>query len=360
VLRVIPRRSNDVTYFTRDAALELEGLRSGGPGWWLRGQGDTRDASQVARVLATSERSQIVGYDLIVAAPRPISTLLALDPEHGAGVVAAHRASVRAAMEYLEERAVVVRDRRHGDDREVSARWESVVSFTHGLNRHGEPHLHDHVLVGARPAGQRTVLDSRALFAHSLAADALYRTSLRHELAARTPWSAWRSFEGVERVVGLDEGYRALWPGHHRERGEKLSWTREETQRAWSRDLARFESLGATAVSHRERGVLDEHGFAGALEGRDDVSRRHLIAAWADAAAFGQQPSDLIRQLDQTYPGLTARSGVHEPTLPVREARMIEVVRERGARPLEGRQFEEWRARAPEGSRSRSRGDRSR
>jgi len=61
--------------------------------------------------------------------------------------------------------------------------------------------------IGGRTAeGQRNVLDSRALYAHAHAADALYRTSLRHELEVRTPWSAWRSFEGVERVVGLDEG----------------------------------------------------------------------------------------------------------------------------------------------------------
>jgi hypothetical protein len=308
-------------------------------------------------VLTTTERAKVLGYDLVVAAPRPVSTLLAIDPAHGAGVVEAHRASVRAAMEYLEERALVVRDRRNGDENEQSGAWKSVVAFTHGLNRHGEPHLHDHVLIGARPDAQRNVLDSRALYAHCLAADALYRTSLRHELSLRTPWSAWRSFEGVEHVVGLDEGYRALWPGHHRERGEKLSWTRQETERAWSQDLAGFEPLGATPV-RGERDVLDEHRFAGALEGRYDVSRRHLVVAWADAAAFGQNPRDLIRQLDLTYPGLGARSGVHEPTLPVREARMIDVVRERGPRPLERGQFEEWRERSWEVSRSR--GGRSR
>ena len=108
----MPRRSNDVTYFTRDAAREIEGLRDGDPGWWLRGGGDTRDPRDVARTFTTSERSKVVGYDLVVAAPRPISTLLAVDPYHARGVIEAHRASVRAAMDYLEDRALVVRDRR--------------------------------------------------------------------------------------------------------------------------------------------------------------------------------------------------------------------------------------------------------
>ncbi|HWD96458.1 MAG TPA: relaxase domain-containing protein [Acidimicrobiales bacterium] len=352
MLRLLTRRSNDVTYFTNDAAHELDGLRDAGPGWWLRGSGDTRSPADVSRVLVTSERAQIVGYDLVIAAPRPISVLLAVDPDHARGVVAAHRASVRTTMEYLEERALVVRDRRGGLERDQPATWERVVSFTHGLNRHGEPHLHDHVLVGARPESQRTVLDARALYAHAHAADALYRASLRFELAERTPWSAWRSFEGVERVVGLDEGYRALWAGHHRDRGEKLSWSRDETRDAWASDQSRFESLGVVSPPERSN-VLDEHRFAGSFEGRDGVARRHVVEAWANAASFGQDPKELTRSVDDLYPALRGRGGVYESTIPVREARMIPSVREHGPRPLDRSQLGRWRERSLERDSSR-------
>jgi hypothetical protein len=351
VLRLLPRRSNDVTYFTNDAARELEGLRDGGPGWWLRGAGNASDPTVVERVLVTSERANVRGYDIVIAAPRPISILLAVDPQHARGVVDAHRTSVHAAMSYLEDRALVVRERRGGVDREHGATWESVIAFTHGINRHGEPHLHDHVLVGARPADQGHVLDSRALYAHAEAADALYRASLRHELSLSTPWTAWRSFEGVERVLGLDEGYRALWPGHHRERGEKLSWSREETIVSWARDRERFEPLGAV-IAPSGRDVLDEHRFAGALEGRYDVARRHVVAAWANAARFGQDPHEIARSIDEIYPDLQGR-GVRERTIPVRDARMITNVREIGPRPLERGALEDWRQRSREMSRSR-------
>ena len=227
------------------------------------------------------------------------------------------------------------------------------MSFTHGLNRHGEPHLHDHVLVGARPLGQRNVLDARALYAHAQTADALYRSSLRHELGERTPWSAWRSFEGVEHVVGLDEGYRAIWAGHHKDRGEKLAWSRDETRAAWARDQSRFEPLGV--VRSPERGtVLDEHRFAGALEGRYDVARRHVIAAWANAAVFGQHAKELTQAVDELYPSLRGRGGVYETTMPVRNARMIPTVRELGPRPLDRGQFEGWRERSLENERSRT------
>lgn len=353
VLRLLPRRSNDVTYFTNDAAHELDGLRDGGPGWWLRGRGDTRDPDVVSRVLSTSERATVVGYDLVIAAPRPVSVLVAVDPAHAPGVIEAHRASVRSTVDYLEERALIVRDRRGGLDRDHPARWESVVGFTHGLNRHGEPHLHDHVLLGARPDGERNVLDARGLYAHARAADALYRASLRLELAERTPWSAWRSFEGVERVVGLDEGYRAIWPGHHRDRGEKLSWSREETRDMWRRDLGGYESLGVTRAPERGRDELDEHRFAGALEGRYDVARRHVVEAWANAASFGQRASDVTRSVDDLYPALRGRGGVYETTIPLRDARMISSVRALGPRPLERGQLDQWRERSLENVRSR-------
>jgi hypothetical protein len=304
-------------------------------------------------VLTTSERATIVGYDLVVAAPRPISVLLAVDPQHARGVIDAHRASVRSTIDYLEDRALVVRDQRAGQVRDHPATWERVVSYTHGLNRHGEPHLHDHVLVGARPHDQRNVLDARALYAHAKTADALYRSSLRHELAERTPWSAWRSFEGVEHVIGLDEGYRAIWAGHHQDRGEKLAWSRDETLAAWARDQSRFEPLGVVRAPARGAG-LDEHRFAGALEGRHDVTRRHVVAAWANAASFGQHPTDLTRAVDDLYPALRGRGGVYETTMPVRDARMIPTVRALGPRPLDRDQFDRWRERSLESERSRT------
>jgi len=357
MLRVVVRRSTDVNYFTNDDARELEGLRHGGPGWWPRGDGDANDPRDVARVLQSSQRSAIVGYDVIVAAPRPLSILMAIDESRAPDVIAAHRASVGACVDYLEEHAVVVRDRRGGTDREVGGQWSRVVAFTHGLNRHGEPHLHDHVLVGARPDGARTVLDSRALFAHASAADSLYRASFRHELSERTTWSSWRSFDGIDHVVGLDEGYRALWGGHHAQRGEKLHWSRRATAAAWASDLERFEPVGVLHAPERT-GTLDEHAFAASFEGRFDVSRRHVVAAWANASVFGVSARDLNAAVDDHYPGLSSGRGVHEATIGVRDARMTALVRERGERPITRAMTDEWRQRSRPSIRSRS--DRSR
>ena len=350
MLRVIIRRSRDISYLRDDRGEEIEGVREGPASWWIRGTGDVQRPDDVARVLSTTGRSSVVGYDLIVAAPRPISILVALAPEHAGAVVAAHRRAVEAALGYLEERAVVVRDRRGGEERDLAGRWSDVVGFTHGVNRHGEPHLHDHVLVGARPAGARVVLDSRALFAHGAAADALYRCSLRAEVARTTPFVPWRSFEGVEHVQGLDEGYRVLWGGHHPDRGAKRHWSRLDARAAWARDLARFEPHGTRRSPLARVDELSEHAFAAAFEGRDLVARRHVLAAWANAATFGVDAASVSASVDHWYPELRDSRGVHEGLIGVRTARMVEVTRH-GARPLHVEDLERWRQRSRERSR---------
>ncbi len=351
MLRVMVRRSRDVSYLTDDPALELDGVRDGPAQWWWRGAGDVTCSDDVRRVLQTSERSGVVGYDIIVAAPRPVSILAALDAVHAPAVLSAHRRAVGDALEYLEQRALVLRERSGGADRDLAGQWTNVVAFTHGLNRHGEPHVHDHVLVGARPDGARGVIDSRALYAHALAGDALYRSSLRAGVAATTPYVLWRSFEGVEHVAGLDEGYRALWGGHFNERGVKHHWSREEAVRHWRDDLSRFESHGEVPVPKRVPGYLDEHTFAAALEGRSGVARRHLVQAWANAATWGSSARDVTESVDRFYPNLGSARGVRETMLSVREARMVAETRERGPRPLHSREIDAWRQRSREISR---------
>jgi hypothetical protein len=340
-----------VSYFTDDYALELEGLRHEA-GWWLRGEGDVRSERDVQQVFSSTPRSQVLGYDLIFAAPRPTSILIALDPSYAAGVVDAHRESVTASVRYLEERAIVVRDRRGGEDRDMPGTWSSIVSYTHGVNRHGEPHLHDHVLVGARTLEARSVLDFRSLVVHAKAADSLYRSSLRHELAERTPYVAWRSFDGVEHVVDQDEGYRALWGGHFAERGVKRSWRRDEVLEKWRSDVRDFEPEGAVLSPRVQRLSIDEHAFGAELEGSREITRRHLVMAWANAARFGQDATSLNRTIDALYPSLRDSRGVRESSIGVAHARMTQLVREHGARPLAEHDLQRWRQR----SRDRSEG----
>ena len=358
MIHIFVRRSSDAEYLTSDRADELADARRGEPGWWLRGTGDARSSADVATVLQTTARATVVGYDVVVAAPRPLSILIALDAEAAPGVVAAHRAGVLAAIDYLEDRALVVRQRVEGGEYLRRANWSRVVGFTHGINRSGEPHLHDHVLVGARPDHEATVADSRSLFAHLPAADALYRSTLRFGVNQRTARTAWRSFAGVEGVTGLDEGYRAIWGGHADERGEKPSWTREEVVERWHQDQRRFEPIGTTREPPRRS--FDAHQFAAAFEGATRITRRDLVRAFADASTFGAEAAAVSATIDELHPHLRMARGIDERPLRLAEARRLtpEIARDRGyerSRPIDdGRYLERIGVSRSRESRNRS------
>jgi hypothetical protein len=348
VVRLYPRSSLDVSYFTSDPAHELDELRAGPAGRWLQGSGPVTEDS-VARVFTPGPARRTVGYDIVIAAPRPLSILLAVDPASGPAVVAAHQHSVRDAVEYLQERGVVVRDRRFGGDEEDPGQWGNIAAFTHGINRHGEPHLHDHVLVGSQPVGSTTQLDARALAAHALTADALYRSALRAAVARTTPWVPWRSAQGTEHVRDLDEGYRALWGGHFDDRPAKVLPSRADVVARWADDQRRFLSVATVSPPSRDPHLLDEHGFAASFEGQYDVPRREVVAAVANAAVFGAARPTIEHFTDTYYPELRESRGLRETLLSVREVRRVALVASRGPRTLAEPTFDE-----PYRSRTRS------
>jgi len=325
MIRVYGRTQPNARYFTQDRAEELDGIRSGPAGRWLRGTGPL-DSEAISNVFASTLRSATVGYDLVIAAPRPLSILLAIDERHAPAVVAAHQRAVGGAVTYLEHRGLVVRERRFGEDYEEPAQWRRIAAFTHGVNRHGEPHLHDHVLVGAQTLGATSALDHRSLRVHALTADALYRAHLRDEIGRTTPWQPWRSFTGAELVRGLDEGYRALWGGHFEDRPAKQHWTREEVRAKWASDVERFEPLTEIDMPELSREGFNHHAFQAALSTKTSIYRRDIVAAFSEARPLGVSGIDVARIVDEQYPELRDSRGLREPVVTPRRALSLDRV----------------------------------
>jgi len=155
VLRIFSRRSNDVSYFTDDHALELEGLVEGPVG----GCAATATRAVSATSPSPGDHEPFAGTRL---RPHLRGAQGRLDPgrarsESAPGVLGAHRTSVAASMDYLEQRALVVRDRRMGVDRDDPgvgrASWDSPTGQSPR-----RAHVHDHVLVGARQKKRRRCL----------------------------------------------------------------------------------------------------------------------------------------------------------------------------------------------------------
>ena len=334
MLRVLPKSTRSATYYVRDQALELEGVREGAAAYWLRGSG-VIDDQVLESIWPQPPRSKTLGYDLVFAAPRPYSILLAtakIDEQRQA--IALHRDAVRSAMNYLEEHALVIRASIEGESIELSARWNQALAFTHGVNRGGEPHLHDHVLVAAVPAHRRRALDSRALRMHAVAADAIYRAELRMGLTNTQRRVAWRTFAGHELVQGIDEGLRGLWPGERVYGAEKIHWTREGILEKWSRDMAHFEALYEHRVPLRSRDHVDEQVFSAHFEGQSTVSRSDLITATANAAVFGADRWSIEQFVDTNYPELANQRGSLEGRISIVDARQHSQIRSHGPREL--------------------------
>ena len=206
VLGVHRVTADGADYYLADLAHELPlpiGAREGRAEWCGRaadglGLSGALDPEQFRAVLdgrhlATahrlgSSRTTVAGYDLTFSAPKSASVLFALggrDVAHQ--VLAAHHDAVAGAVAYVERHGLSAR-RGWGEARAI-VRTTGVVagSFTHGVNRNGDPHLHSHVVVANIVHGEDgrwSACDQRGLWAHRQATGATYESHLRAGLSA--------------------------------------------------------------------------------------------------------------------------------------------------------------------------------
>jgi hypothetical protein len=316
----------DGTYYLSDPAHELDGLREGPPGRVLRGARRAAP-SALAAMLADGPFASQRAFDVIVAAPKTVSLLLALESAPvAARVVACHERSVEAALDYVLDEAL---DR--GSDP------PSVVAFTHGVNRQLDPHLHTHVLVAPTTA-EGASIPAGALRAHGAAADALYLAALRGGVRAASGRAAWRSDSGRTYVEGIDVTLvaEASTPrdriGRLDRSAAKSHPSRDEVQRRWE-PLRR----PPIAVPPLASATIDEIRFAREL-GDGSVRRRDVVRAWAAACPDGAEAPEVLAAVDLVASGLGERHGV--PAVTIRDPSAVRVL---GPRPMDRASLGRWR-----------------
>jgi len=348
--------------------------------------------------------ARVCAYDLTFAAPKSASVLFALGgPGTSAVVREAHDDAVEAAMAYVATRAAAVRrTTAHG---RATAPVDGVVaaSFTHGVSRALDPHLHSHVVVANLahgPDGRWRSLDGRGLYAHARAAGALYDAVLRHGIATRLglEWvpSSQRSWElsGMDPVVlGAFSGRRAEIIAHLGGRSGGTRPTRREKAVAWAatrepkaadvsrenvrgrwtsiardaglptdlavtppaRDAARAAARHAARAVHRPD--LDEHRFSAAIfeAGPRGISRRDALGAWAAALPGGASGHELTRCVDVLADwgtGAGVGEPFHRPGPLVPASHVLHVL---GPRPASAEALVVWRSAASSIGRYRAR-----
>lgn len=329
-MRVLEYRG-DGGYYLGDPALELEGIRAGPVARVLCGDATEPVAAAVRRLLG--DPGARLALDVIVAAPKPVSVLLATEGAEAARrVVALHERAVDAVHDYLVNDADGVGD---------PARDAVAVGFTHGVSRLLDPHLHTHVLVAGRRAGGEGV-EGRSLRRRARSADALYLAALREGLPEATGRAAWTGRRGGTHVEGVDLALVAATctpraRGGHLERGpSKLRPTRAQVQDRWDALVASCAELGALEVPLRRTTAIDEYRFAGAL-GTGLVGGPDVVGAWADACTFGERPERVRLAAALAAPGL--REAARRPAVLVADAVGVGVL---GPRPRDPGDLAAW------------------
>jgi hypothetical protein len=323
----------DGSYYLRDPAHELDGLRRGPAAGVLRGERSVPVTSLLETLLADPPASGRRALDVIVAAPKPLSLLLAIEPQAAASrVVSLHARAVASAVDYLADVGFRARGRRA---------TPIVVAFTHGVNRLLDPHLHSHVLVGARD-GRGVPIDAREVRRHAAAADALYLATLRDGLPEAVGRTSWVNGRGEVRVEGVDHGLVAAMSvprgrdGRLERSGAKLHPSAAEARCRWSATIERAVDLGVATVPDRDASTIDEHLFARSL-GDGLVSAVDVVRAWATACTFGERADRARAAAALAAPELAA--GERRPAVMLREAGAVRLL---GPRPRDPSALAAW------------------
>jgi conjugative relaxase-like TrwC/TraI family protein len=333
-----------------------------------------------------SDRATVRGFDLTFSVPKTVSVVFALGGEDVARqVLAAHLDGVRGALTYLEAHALTAQ-RGSGEERQIVPTTGLVgASFTHGVSRTLDPHLHTHVVTANLvhgPDRRWSAFDHRGLAAHRGALSAIYESHLRAELSTRLGlrWVGGprlsADVDGISPfVVGEFSSRSADIRRHMSERGvrsrrgARIAWAATRPAKRGGLDFAelvtdwerRAGSVGSgpgevAAVLGRgagraERQFFDEHRFGASLSLTPDgaARRRDVAAAFGTAALGGAAAASIERLTELWTPTASTRAqiGVAEDIHPPR--RMVpgpHVLAALGPRPVHEDDHVVWRTAA--------------
>ncbi len=251
-------------------------------------------------------RGPVPGFDLTFSAPKSVSLTWAFGGEGaGAEVAEAHRASVAAALDYMERQACWTR-RGHGGHEFVKGSGFIAAGYVHRSSRAGDPQLHTHVLVANAtrgPDGRWTRLYHPAIYDHAKTAGYIYEAALRHELTRRLGVRWQEVANGIAEIEGFDPDHLRAFSTR---RAEILAATAPDasararqvaaldTRRAKDRDLTE-ESLRERWRSKAEEIGLDRETIHRAF-GRGREPDREAVAASAVEEALTSRASHFDRR----------------------------------------------------------------
>jgi len=299
VLRMQVVRSSGVAYYVRDlveSSPDRTRVAGESPGEWMGRGGSVlglggrvrsvdftdvlsgRDPMGDRALRADRGARAVSGVDLVWCAPKSVSLLHLLAPvELAAAAGDAHRTAVADVVGYLERQALGVRRSRGGTTHRLGVAGVVAAGFVHRTSRALDPHLHTHLVcanVAQGTDGVWSSLDTRRLFLHRRALQAVYDSSLRHALTTSAGVSWERSPTGGWDVAGVDPVLSRVF-----------------SQRAAAIDEHVYRRFGARSSPRARRVAFHAD--------RPDKDRQQTVdglrTRWrSQATDHGLDPSDLI------------------------------------------------------------------
>jgi len=233
--------------------------------------------SKAALVQNAGKEDRQAGWDLTFSAPKSVSVLWSqASPEIRKEIQAAQQEAVNKALSYLESEAGITRRGKGGGDKEQAGLV--FATFEHGTSRAQDQQLHTHALllnIGVREDGTTGSIESRGIFRHKMAAGAVYRAELSHQLETR---------------LGLLSEKKKNWfelKGVSPELIDETSKRRKEVQAELSK--SGYSGAKASKVATLNSRTVKEH-----------VAREELFAKWQEAGRqFGFSEAEVNKLLGQ-------------------------------------------------------------
>lgn len=168
------------------------------------------------RAFATNDNH---GYDMTISVPKSVSLLYAFgDDESRRKVLAEVREAAQAGLDYLANNAAYTRVHNKVTGQKDFQKLPGLVAatFLHETNRHGEPHVHLHCIVGRQPRadGQLVAIDKYEIGdSAAKAAGVIFQAHLRRGLhrAIGAEWEAVDTQTGMADIAGIDRADIEAW-----------------------------------------------------------------------------------------------------------------------------------------------------